>query len=80
MAEKKPKGARGTAWGILNPWGDVWTHNTFTTSMAASAHIDEFWDQPGFGPTDRSKFRVVPVEVQVTYSPPKAAAISRSQP
>jgi len=63
---KKPKPARGRAFGILNPWGDVWTYETFETEGEARAYIAAFWLHPGFGPQDLSKFKVVPVRVVVS--------------
>lgn len=70
---RRCKPARGEAWGILNPWGDVWTTDTFATEAAARQHIEDFWSQPGFMPQDTGKFRVVRVKVTVSAKPTKAA-------
>ena len=53
--------------GILNPWGDVWTPDTFDTEEAAREHLRDFWSQPGFGRKyqDVTRFKVVPVTVRV---------------
>jgi len=68
-AKKRAKPARGEAWGILNPWGDVWTHDTFATPEAAKRHLVAFWSQPWFPPTDTDKFRIVRVLVTVSAMP-----------
>lgn len=66
--ETKATPARGTAWGILNPYGDLWTHNTFQTEAEAAEYIRSFWkDWPGGAPSNLSAFRAVPVKVTVSY-------------
>lgn len=40
---RKPKGALGQAWGILNPYGDLWTWQTFDTPEDARRYVAEFW-------------------------------------
>ena len=70
-APKKAKPARGKGLGILNPWGDLWTHNIFETEAGAQQYIRDFWSQPGFKAADRApqalaKYRVVPVRVIVS--------------
>lgn len=67
--KRKPKPATGGAWGILNPYGDVWTHDTFHTKEEARAYLEAFWNQPGFAPQDLSRFKIVPVRVRVSASP-----------
>lgn len=65
MSERKPKPARGTAFGILNPWGDLWTYETFRTREAAARYVASFWAGNPSAP-DLSKFKVVPVRVTVS--------------
>ena len=68
---KKPRGNEGIAWGILNPWGDVWTTNTFETEEAARAHVREFWARfPE--QRDLTKFKPVRVKVHVSVATPTA--------
>lgn len=63
---KRPKPARGEAFGILNPYGDLWTFDHFPNEAEARALIKAFWEQPGFGPCDLTKFKVIPVKVTVS--------------
>lgn len=66
MGERRGKPARGKAFGILNPWGDVWTHETFDTEERAAHYVVRFWrDFPGVK-RDTSQFKVVPVKVTVS--------------
>lgn len=62
---KRPKPARGKALGILNPYGDLWTYETFQTEELARAYIKAFWAPIDHGP-DLSKFTVIPVKVTVS--------------
>lgn len=62
---KKPKPCRGQAWGILNPYGDLWGHETFSTPEAAMRRVADFWRGIRTAP-DLSKFK--PVRVRVTIS------------
>lgn len=63
--KKKKSGAyRTRRYGILNPYGDVWTPDTFNTIAAAQKHIAMFWaSQPT---KDLSKFTVTLVRVTVS--------------
>jgi hypothetical protein len=66
MTEKrKPKPYRANwRWGILNPWGDLWSPETFQTEKQARAYADrEVARLPG---SDPAKFK--PVRVRVTVS------------
>lgn len=62
----RPKGyTDDTRFGILNPWGDVWTSETFTSEDRARKHIEDFWrgiNDAG----DLTMFKIVPVRVHVT--------------
>lgn len=62
----RPKGYIDTKrFGVLNPWGDIWTSETFTSEAKARKHIEDFWrgiDDAG----DLTRFKVVPVRVHVT--------------
>jgi hypothetical protein len=64
--KRRPKPARGAAFGILNPYGNVWTFESFPTEAAAREYLEAFWRNPGFGPQDTSKFQIVPVRVTVS--------------
>jgi hypothetical protein len=56
------------ALGILNKYGQLWTHNTFETEDEARKHLSQFWASPGFTKADYDpkSFKVVPVRVTVT--------------
>jgi len=59
--------------GILNPFGDLWTPETFATPKAAADYLFAFWRGGGFGeayrePRQIGKFKVVPVKVTVSVS------------
>ena len=64
---KKPKPARGKAYGILNPYGDLWTYEHFPSEIAAMDYIDAFWKNTS---VDKSKFKIVRVRVTVSALPP----------
>lgn len=67
---KKPKPARGKAFGILNPYGDLWTYEHFPNEASARAYVREFWATVPDHNQDLSKFKVVPVRVTVSALPP----------
>jgi hypothetical protein len=54
---KKPKGTSRTGYGILNPYGDMWTSEVFDTPAQAQAHLEGFWK--GIQDHDLSKFKIV---------------------
>lgn len=67
---KKPRGTYGEAWGILNPYGDIWTTTTFETEDAASAYVRHFWANfPGGARQNPHLFQPVRVKVHVTPLP-----------
>lgn len=63
---KKSKPYRSTSrFGILNPYGDIWSPETFDTEAEAMAYVEQFWRDTK-GVTDLSRFK--PVRVRVTVS------------
>lgn len=65
------KPAEGEAWGILNPYGDLWTHRTFASEKAAAQYVRDFWrgisvEKIG----DLRRFRPVLVNVHVSLPTP----------
>lgn len=69
MAEsgkRKPKGAKGEAWGILNPYGDLWTWQSFDTEAEALEYIVRFWR--GNPKIDLRQFKPVRVKVHTTVA------------
>lgn len=77
--EKRPKPARGKAFGILNPYGDMWTYAHFPSRIAALRHISDFW---GSIPHDPGRYTVVPVRVTVSALPsrPQSASDATAKP
>jgi hypothetical protein len=67
-ARKRPKPTRGKALGILNPYGDLWTYETFATETRARQYIADFWRGNPNAPA-LDKFKVVPVRVTVSVLP-----------
>ena len=65
---KKPRGAEGEAWGILNPYGDLWGWTTFETEEKARQYVADFWRGTSSG-GDLSRFRPIRVRVHVTALP-----------
>lgn len=63
---KRPKPARGKSFGILNPYGDLWTYDHFRTEQEAHEHIRTFWRSFPGPARDTSRFKVVPVRVTVS--------------
>jgi hypothetical protein len=60
--------AEGEAWGILNPYGRLWTHNTFPSEDAARRHVEAFWrGNPNAGDYVRG-LKPVRVNVRVTLA------------
>ena len=59
--------AEGEAWGILNPYGRLWTHHTFPSEDAARRQVEAFWrGNPRAG--DLSGFKPVRVNVRTTLA------------
>lgn len=66
---KKPKPYRRERLGIINPYGDIWTSETFDTEQAARKYIADFW-RGLQGEADIDQFKVVPVVVRVSALEP----------
>lgn len=58
---KKPRSTAREVYGILNPYGDVWTTETFDTEEAARKHVRDFWHSMPDG------YRIVRARVRVSY-------------
>lgn len=54
---KRPKMNSHKGYGILNPYGDMWTSHIFPTREAAKAHVRDFWS--GVKGHDLSGYRIV---------------------
>lgn len=68
---KRAKPARGTAFGILNPYGNMWTYSTFETEDEARKYIADFWR--GMQGEERlDRFKVIPVKITVSDGRPAA--------
>ena len=65
---KKPKTASNTGYGILNPYGDMWTSEIFDTPGKARGHLERFWrGNPNYGPSDLDKFKIVRAKQTSSY-------------
>lgn len=61
MSEPKPATCRG--FGIVNPFGDIWSTNIFETENEARSYINDYcWSMKGW---DATKFSIIPVEATV---------------
>lgn len=72
--KRQPKGAKGEAWGILNPYGDLWTHKTFESETAALEYVRAWWSWNREAGGDLTRFKPIRVNVHVTAiraTPPK---------
>ena len=63
--KKRPRPAKDYCYGILNPYGDMWTHKTFQSPREAAKYVINFWRGVGKGSEPDRKYRIVPVEVRV---------------
>ncbi len=75
---RRAKPARSSGcqvFGILNPYGNLWTWETFASESEARDYVRRFWlSMPGT--TDLSKFKVIPVKVTVSDARPVCDAPS----
>lgn len=65
---KEDKSLETERWGILNPYGDLWTPNTFDTEWKAWAHLDGFLRSLKQKEVEPASFKVVRVIVTVRIS------------
>jgi hypothetical protein len=63
---KKPKTASREGYGILNPYGDMWSSNVFDTMDEASEYLRNFWrkSKPG---ADLSAYKIVKAKQTAKY-------------
>lgn len=54
---KRPKTSSTVGYGIINPYGDMWTSEVFDTPGQAKGHLERFWQN--INGTDLTKFRIV---------------------
>lgn len=64
---KRAKPARREMFGILNPYGDIWSTSTFETEAHARKFISDFWRNSK--DIDLSQFKVIRVRVVVSALP-----------
>lgn len=65
--KRKPRPSKGKEFGILNPYGDIWTFQSFETPEEARQHLDGFWRGIG-SPQKAEGFRIVRVNVATSYA------------
>jgi hypothetical protein len=71
---RRSRPARHKAWGIINPHGDIWTHDTFETAGEARAHVRRFWADTNVDP---DHFEIVRVKVTVSLDVPAPSSQER---
>ena len=77
---RKPRTYEATAYGILNPWGDLWTYECFESEAEAREHVEAFWRDISGTPSDLDKFTIVPVHVTVVALMDAAGNVLPSPP
>lgn len=65
LQQKRGRKIETKAYGILNHFGEFWTHSTFYTIAEAKEYIKNFWKHSE-DPPDMSKHKVVPVTITLT--------------
>jgi hypothetical protein len=66
--KRKIRTANRDGYGILNPYGDMWTTEIFETPAAAEQFVRDFWR--GAKDIDHSRFRVVRARVRTSFVGP----------
>lgn len=67
--KKKPGSATAKGFGILNPYGDMWTSEIFETPAEAEAYVRTYWANfPGSHGADPSKYKVVRAKQSAYYA------------
>jgi hypothetical protein len=66
MAKKPPKTTSLDGYGIMNPYGDMWTVEVFPTTQQAQRHLERFWS--GNSSMDLSKFKIVRARQTTKYT------------
>lgn len=61
---KAPRPYAMDRFGILNPYGEIWSSHTFGTEAEGKEYVDRYWN--GQPPHELKKFKVVPVVVTIT--------------
>lgn len=63
-APTKPAPARRDGFGIVGPYGNVWSIDVFDTPSQAERHLADFWR--GID-RDLTKFKIVRVRASIAY-------------
>lgn len=61
---KTPRPYKMERFGILNPWGQIWSCNTFETADDARKYLYDFFAKSE--DHDTSRFKIIPVNVTIT--------------
>jgi hypothetical protein len=64
---KRPKSTSLGGYGIVNPYGDMWTVEVFPTEKQARDHLERFWASGEHGTTDLSRFKIVHAKQTTSY-------------
>lgn len=63
--KRSPKPAEAVGFGILNPYGDMWTGRVFETADEARCFLEGFWR--GISKSDPNKFKIVRAIAEARY-------------
>ncbi len=63
--QKKPKGTAREGFGILNPYGDMWTTEIFATEAEAREYVKRFWS--GVRRAKPFDYRIVRARQRTTF-------------
>lgn len=62
-------------YGILNPQGQFWSHQTFFTPHEARDYIESFWR--GRPARELDKFKIIPVRLTLEADPAGRSALTK---
>ena len=63
--KRTPKATSRVGYGIVNPYGDMWTTDIFETEDSARKHLANFWR--GVENQDLRRYRIVRAETRTSF-------------
>ena len=57
--KRRPKATSRVGFGIVNPFGDMWTTDIFNSEEATRNHLKRFWSVVDSSSRDLSRYRIV---------------------
>lgn len=64
---RKPRSTAREGFGILNPYGDVWTTDIFPSAEEAREHVVTFWRDTMKEPQGAGGYRIVRVKQRTSF-------------